>query len=50
MTPYPYRLAALTGSALIAAGCATAPASGPGAADMNPKPATPATVRANQAM
>ena len=38
--------ASLLGAALFAAGCAT----GPGGVDMNPKPATPATVRANQAM
>ena len=38
--------ASLLGAALFAAGCATAP----GSADMTVKPATPATVSANQAM
>ena len=36
----------LLGAALLAAGCASAP----GSADLTPKPATPATVNANQAM
>ena len=44
-TPRPVA-AALLGAALFAAGCATAP----GSADMTVKPATPATVSANQAM
>jgi alkyl sulfatase BDS1-like metallo-beta-lactamase superfamily hydrolase len=42
----PSHLAALIGAALLAAGCASAP----GVADMAPKPATPTTVGANQAM
>ena len=42
----PSHLAALIGAALLAAGCASAP----GAADMAPKPATPTTAGANQAM
>ena len=46
MNPATHPLAALIGAALLVGGCASAP----NAADMTPKPATPTTVNANQAM
>ena len=46
MSPATHPLAALIGAALLVGGCASAP----NAADMAPKPATPTTVNANQAV
>ena len=46
MNPATHPLAALIGAALLVGGCASAPT----AADMSPKPATPTTVSANQAV
>lgn len=46
MTQTPATLATLVAAALLAAGCASAPTS----TDMTPKPATPSTANANQAM
>ena len=46
MNPATHPLAALISAALLVGGCASAP----NAADMTPKPATPTTVNANQAM